>query len=196
MEGIDKQAHEIVRTYELEAEGSAVEAVKTLFMRGRAFGYRVCCTKKLQEGDERSNISAAANFLLFVVTGSTTELNLSTLAPSTRLHQDAELLVANAAPLSQAWNYHDLTAEAERQILKQLSFLRSHDNQTAETWARAKAQCLFQADAVLHYWESLTKGKALSEDLTRLQHIAFVEIGQAQQQPTVDAAEPPASQPM
>ncbi|MDF8364696.1 hypothetical protein [Achromobacter anxifer] len=195
MDRTENQALDHAGAYELQAEGAAVEAVKTLFMRGRSFGFRVCCTTPLQEGEEGSKVSAAANMLLSVVTGAPSELDVSTLAPSTRLYQDAELLVANAASPSQSWNYRELTAEAERQILQQLSFLRNHDNKTAESWARAKAQCFYQADAVLQYWESLTKGKALNEDLTRLQHIAFVEIGQAHQQPTVDAAGPPASQP-
>lgn len=98
MESTEQQVLELARGYALQAEEPALEAVKTVFMRGRGFGFRVCYTKPLADRDVRSRIMAAANLLLFVVTGTPTNLDLSTLPTSTRLYQDAELLVANTAP--------------------------------------------------------------------------------------------------
>lgn len=98
MENIEQQVLDLARGYALQAEGPALEAVKTVFMRGRGFGFRVCYTKPLADRDVQSRITAAANFLLFLVTGTPTNLDLSTLPASTRLYQDAELLVANTPP--------------------------------------------------------------------------------------------------
>ena len=80
---------------------------------------------------------------------------------------------------SECLGYEAITAEAERQIRRQLSFLLLHTSHTPEVWNRIKAQCFFQAEGVLHLWESLSKGIVLNEDLTRLQRIVFFDIKDA-----------------